>query len=86
MKMRNLLCGLAGAFALTASGLANTSLPDLFALKVGRVETVSQGTIEHAVILIENGKIVTIGQDLEIERGIPVFDRSDLVATPGFVN
>lgn len=86
MKMRKLLCGLAGALALAAPGLANSSLPDLFALKVGRVETVSQGTIEHAVILIENGKIVTIGQDLEIERGIPVIDRSDMVATPGFVN
>jgi imidazolonepropionase-like amidohydrolase len=41
---------------------------DLLAIKVGRAETVSQGVIEHAVILVENGKIVEIGQDLPIER------------------
>lgn len=85
MKMRNLLFGLAGALALAAPSLATTT-PELFALKVARAETVSGETIPHAVILIEDGKIVTIGQDLEIERGIPVIDRSDLVVTPGFVN
>ena len=82
MKMRKLLFGLAGAIALTAPSFAS----DLYALKVRRAETVSHGTIEHAVLLIENGKIVTIGQDLEIERGIPVIDRSDLTVTPGFVD
>lgn len=83
MKMRKLLSGLALGLALAAPSLAT---PDLFALKVRRAETVSQGTLEHAVILIENGKIVTIGQDLEIERGIPIIDRTDLVVTPGFVD
>lgn len=83
MKMRKLLFGLAGALALASPSLATS---DLYALKVRRAETVSQGTIEHAVLLIENGKIVTIGQDLEIERGIPVIDRTDLVVTPGFVD
>ena len=84
--MRNLLFGLAGALALAAPSIAATSTPELFALKVARAETASGEVIEHAVILIEDGKIVTIGQDLEIERGIPVIDRSDLVVTPGFVN
>lgn len=83
MKMRKLLFGMAGALALASPGLAT---PDLFALKVRTAESVSQGTIEHAVILIEDGKILTIGQDLEIERGIPVIDRTDLVVTPGFVD
>jgi len=31
--------------------------PDLFAIKVGRAETASHGTIEHAVILVEDGAI-----------------------------
>ena len=88
MKMRNLLVGLACVLGTQAPLLAAPAspTPDLFALRVGRAETVSQGTIEHAVILIENGKIVTIGQDLEIERGIRVIDRPDWVVTPGFVN
>jgi imidazolonepropionase-like amidohydrolase len=60
--------------------------PDLFAIKVGKAETVSHGTIEHAVILVEDGKIVTIGQDLPIERGIPVLDLEQWTAMPGLVN
>ncbi len=58
----------------------------LLALRVGRAETVSHGAIEHAVVLIEDGKIVAIGQDLEVGRGIPVLDRPDWVAMPGLVN
>ncbi|MEO6708025.1 MAG: amidohydrolase family protein [Planctomycetota bacterium] len=59
---------------------------DLVAIKVGRAETVSHGAIEHAVILIEDGKIVTIGQDLPIEHGIRVIDLESWVAMPGLVN
>lgn len=60
--------------------------PSLVAIKVGRAETVAKGVIEHAVVLVEDGKIVTIGEDLEIERGIPVLDRPTWVVTPGFVS
>jgi len=72
------------ALALTAS--VATAGGDLLAIRVGRAETVSQGTIEHAVILVENGKIVTIGQDLPIDRGIPTLDRPDWTVMPGLVN
>ncbi len=59
---------------------------DLLAIRVGRAETISQGVIEHAVILIEDGKIAAIGQDLSVERGIPVLDRPDWTVMPGLVN
>jgi hypothetical protein len=59
---------------------------DLVAIRVRRAETVAHGPIEHAVILVEDGKIVAIDQDLPIERGIPVVDRPAWVATPGLVN
>lgn len=59
----------------------------LLAIKVARAETVSHGTLEHAVILIEGGQIVTIGSDLPIDRGIPVLDMDPgWVAMPGLVN
>ena len=61
-------------------------LPGLVAIRVGRAETIAKGTLEHAVILVENGKIVTIGEDLPIARGIPVLDRPDWVVMPGLVN
>ena len=60
---------------------------DLFAVQVERAETVSHGTIEHAVILIEGDKIVMIGEDLAIESGIPVIDKDPgWIATPALVN
>ena len=59
---------------------------ELLAIRVGRAETISHGPLEHAVILVEGGKIVAIGEDLPIERGIPILDRPEWVVTPGLVN
>ncbi|MFO1011921.1 MAG: amidohydrolase family protein [Planctomycetota bacterium] len=63
-----------------------SSTPNLLAIRVGKAETIAKGTIEHAVILVENGKIVTIGEDLPIEHGIPILDRPDWVVMPGLVD
>lgn len=59
---------------------------DLVAIRVKRAETIANGPVEHALILVEGGKIVEIGEDLPVERGIPVLDRPDWVAMPGLVN
>ena len=81
------LLGLLAAVSLAAPVSPSPgSETGLLAVRVGRAETVAHGTIEHAVILIENGKIVVVGQDLEIERGIPVLDRPDWVVIPGLVD
>lgn len=74
------------ALLLVASPQVAHAAPDLFAIKVGRAETASHGVIEHAVILVEDGKIVTIGQDLPIERGIRVLDLEQWTVMPGLVN
>lgn len=81
--MKTLNAIVLAAFPALCSAAA---LPDLVAIKVGRAETVSHGVIEHAVILVEDGKIVTIGQDLPIERGIRVIDLESWIAMPGLVN
>jgi len=80
MKTNALLITIAGSLA------ASSAHADLLAIRVGRAETISKGVIEHAVVFVENGKIVTIGEDLPIERGIPVIDKPDWVVMPGFVN
>ena len=60
---------------------------DLLAIRAPRVEVGNGETLHHAVILIEDGKIVTIGEDLPIERGIPVLElTADQVVMPGLVN
>src|SRR5262245_66297977 len=59
---------------------------ELVAIRVKRAETIAHGPLEHALILVEDGKIAEIGEDLPVERGIPVLDRPDWVVTPGLVN
>jgi imidazolonepropionase-like amidohydrolase len=59
---------------------------ELLAIRVGRAETVSGGPVENAVILIEGKTIALVGEDLVVERGIPVLDRPQWTAMPGLVN
>jgi len=59
----------------------------LVAIRAPRVEVGNGETLHHAVILVEDGKIVTIGEDLPIERGIPVLElRAGQVVMPGLVD
>lgn len=78
--MTTLLAGL----LLTLAPLAPQG--GLIAIRVKRAETVANGPLEHALILVEDGKIVEIGEDLPVERGIRVLDRPDWIATPGLIN
>jgi hypothetical protein len=59
---------------------------ELVAIRVGRAETVAQGPLENAVVLVEGGRIVAVGEDLPVARGIRVLDRREWVVTPGLVN
>ena len=65
---------------------APVSNGDLVAIRVKRAETVAHGPIEHALILVEGGKIIEIGEDLPVERGIRVIERPDWIATPGLID
>src|SRR5262245_56963043 len=67
-------------------GEDKTVLPPVYALRVARAETIASGTVEHAVVLVENGKITVVGEDLPVERGIPVIDHPDWVVMPGLVS
>ena len=67
-------------------GEDKTVLPPVYALRVARAETIANGTVEHAVVLVENGKITVVGEDLPVERGIPVLDHPDWVVMPGLVS
>lgn len=85
MLLPSLVLGTAAVLATPTDGSAAAATPDLFALRVGTAETISQGTIPNAVILVEGGRIVTVGEDLPVERGIPVLDFPDAVCMPGIV-
>ncbi len=75
------------AFAGDSHGAMSPALPGgPVAIRVGRAETVTKGVIENAVILVEDGKIVTIGEDLPVERGVTVIDRPNWTVMPGMVS
>lgn len=80
------LLGVLAPAVLADPGSAASGASNALAIRVGRAETVSAGTIEHAVILVADGKIVVVGEDLPIDRGIPVLDRPEWVVTPGLVD
>ncbi|MDA1266765.1 MAG: amidohydrolase family protein [Planctomycetota bacterium] len=72
---------------LTLAAVPPTATRDLLAIRAPRVEVGNGETLHRAVILVEDGKIVMIGEDLEIERGIPVLVlEDDQVVIPGLVN
>jgi len=82
-----LLCAAPGPSRAAEPGRATaTGDGGALAIRVGKAETIAHGTIEHAVILIEDGKITAIGEDLPIERGIPVLDRPHWTVMPGLVH
>jgi len=86
MLLTSLVLGSATLIANpTGATTAGPVQPDLFALRVGTAETISQGTIPNAVILVEGGRIVMVGEDLPVERGIPTLDFPDAVVMPGIV-
>jgi len=87
MMLANLFFMLIGASGPTgATGDTRAATPSLLAIRVGKAETIAKGTLENAVILVEGGKIVAIGEDLPIERGIPILDRPAWVVMPGLVH
>ncbi|MFT5057485.1 MAG: hypothetical protein ACI89E_000249, partial [Planctomycetota bacterium] len=75
------------AILLTLGSLCGISQAgDLLAIKAKTVYTGSGEILHHAVILIDSGKIITIGEDLPIERGIPIIELDDnQVVVPGFI-
>jgi imidazolonepropionase-like amidohydrolase len=58
----------------------------LLALRVGKAITQNGADLDRAVILIEDGRIRAIGEDLAIPHGAEVIALDDAVATPGFVD
>lgn len=55
------------------------------AIKGGDLYTITSGIIKHGTILIKDGKILQIGQSLDIPKDANVIDASGKVVMPGLV-
>jgi hypothetical protein len=86
-----LLLALAAALQDSRPAPAPASAPrpreegPLLAIRVKRAETVSQGPIEEATILVKGGRIATVGPNVPVSRRAKVVEARELVAVPGWV-
>jgi hypothetical protein len=67
--------------------IAEVAEPIKYAVKAGKILTVTKGTIDHGVILIEDGvfKAVARAADVDIPKGYEIIDASDKWVMPGMV-
>ena len=58
----------------------------MIAIKNGKVVTVTDKTFEHGTVLIEDGKILAVGENIEIPSDAQVIDASGCWVTPGLID
>lgn len=71
-----LLCGLS----------VGAAAEEIIAIKADRIDTVTSGVIENGIIVIADGKIKAIGNDVEIPEAAEIIDVPDKTIFPGLVN
>jgi imidazolonepropionase-like amidohydrolase len=80
---------LIGAFTVLITLLAAAAIShaqEVVAIKGGTVITVTNGTIENGIVLIRDGKIAAIGQDIAIPDGAKVIDAAGKFVMPGIID
>ncbi len=85
-RLGNVACLLAIFGSMAAGAVAACPPPDKVALTGGRIIPVSGAPIEQGTVLIERGKIVAVGKDVEVPYDARVFDVSGKVVFPGMIN
>jgi imidazolonepropionase-like amidohydrolase len=58
----------------------------VLAIKAGTVFPVSGPAFTNGIILIENGKIKSIGRDVTVPAGVPVIDAREFTVMPGLIS
>jgi imidazolonepropionase-like amidohydrolase len=58
----------------------------MIAIINGKVMTISQGTLDPGMVLVEGGRIVAIGEDLIIPEDAEIYDASGKVVMPGLID
>ena len=58
----------------------------MIAITNGKVMTITQGTIECGTVLVQDGRIVAVGEEVEIPEGAEVYDATGKVVMPGLID
>ena len=81
-----ILCALStGSQSLFAADASRPKKTTVLAVVGGDVITVTQGTVRNGTVLVEDGKISAVGNDVEIPEDAEVIDASGMTVTPGFI-
>jgi len=75
-----LLCILTGGLSIGAAA------EEIIAIKADRIDTVTSGVIENGIIVIANGRIKAIGNDIEIPETAEIIEVPDKTIFLGLVN
>jgi len=62
------------------------SAAESIAVRAGNILTISGGMIENATILVEDGKIKALGQEVVVPDGVRVIDAKNKYVAPGLVD
>ena len=58
----------------------------MLAITGGKLVTITQGILENGVILIDEGKIVRIGENIPVPESAQVIDAQGCWVTPGLID
>ena len=58
----------------------------MIAITNGKVMTITQGTFDGGTVLVEDGRIVAVGEDVEIPEDAEVYDATGKVVMPGLID
>ena len=58
----------------------------MIAIVNGKVMTISQGTLDPGMVLVEGGRIVAVGEDLIIPEDAEIYDAGGKVVMPGLID
>ncbi len=90
MKKIQLISGLIAAFVCAMVFHINAQNPKAkygtFALTNATVETVTKGTIKNATVVISNGKITAVGENVSVPQGAETIDCKGLFVYPGMID
>ena len=57
----------------------------MLAIKCGKIYTITKGIIDGGTILIEDGKIKSVGKSVKVPEGAEITDAIGKVVMPGLV-
>ncbi len=79
-------CCLVIVFSLALAIEQIYSQEDSFVIKISEIHTAAGPIIKNGSILVRNGKIVSVGTNIQVPNGTRVIDHSGKVVTPGFID